>query len=496
MNNPTPFFAPWRPRLAPAGRRCAQTLQPLRQATLSQIEDRLAPALPAGLLLKPAAGDHSRQQVFTLARTWWCWVWQVLQANTSCREVVRQVQALLALGPGPELEGGNSAYCQARAKLPLSLLEKAFAASAQSAEGRARPGLRLQGRPLKVVDGSGAHLADTPSNRAGFPPNKSQRPGGGFPYLRVVALFSAASGALLAKVTGSLRSSELSLFLAGLRSTLRPKDILLGDRAYGVYVVAALLQCGGVDLLARVSVRNRKVDFRRAHQRLGPLDALFIWSKPKTPSPMIALREWLGLPSQITVRVLRVRVVRAGFRTRQLTLVTTLLDAALYPAAQLQQAYARRWRMELCLDDLKTTLGMQSLRCLTPAMVEKELLLFLTAHNFLRWIMAQAAHGQNAPLERISFKGSLDAFRQWTQALAQLGHAKSKRPQRRRLWQRLLQTLGKDLVPDRPGRKEPRAVKKRSKYPHLNKSRHRYREPWSRNKRRRLARAKRKAFLI
>jgi putative transposase len=261
-------------------------------------------------------------------------------------------------------------------------------------------------------------------------------------------------------------------------------------------VLKPVLQLMGVDLIARVSVRNRKVDFRQAGRRWGPLDALFTWSKPKTPSPLLSGLEWLGLPPQITVRVLRLRLEKKGFRTRHLTLVTTLLEAALFPAEELLAAHARRWRMELCLDDLKTTLGMQSLHCLGPRMVQKELLLFLTAHNFLRWIMAEAAQSQNADLDRISFKGSLDAFLQWTQALAQLGHAKNKRSQRRLLWQRLLRTLAADRVADRPGRKEPRAVKKRSKYPHLNKSRHLYRQPWSRNKRRRLARAKRKASLV
>jgi hypothetical protein len=463
---------------------------------LSQIEEQLAPALPPALLQKPAVGDHSRQQVYTLVRTWWCWVWQILQANTSCRQVVRQVQALLGLSQGPELDEANSAYCQARTKLPRPLLEQLFAASAASAEQRGPAATLLQGRPVKVVDGSGAHLPDTPANRAAFPPNQRKRPGTGFPYLRVVALFSAASGALLARATGSLGAGEVSLFLACLRSALRPGDILLGDRSYGVYIVAALLQPLGVDLLARVSIRNRRVDFRQACQRLGHHDALFLWAKPNRPSPMISLLEWLGLPPTITVRVLRVRLTRAGFRTRQLTLVTTLLEPQLYPPDQLVETYARRWRLELCLDDLKTTLGMESLHCLSPKMVEKELLVFLTVHNFLRWIMAEAAQTQNVALDRISFKGSLDAFRQWTQALAQLGHAKSRRHQRRQLWTRLLQTLARDLVPDRPGRKEPRAVKKRSKYPRLDKPRHQYKEPWSRNKRRRLARAKRRASLV
>src|SRR5437899_1859646 len=126
---PTPFFPSLRPILAPMGSRTPDTTRPLRQATLSQIEQTLAPALPPGLLHKPAAGHHSRQRVFHLPRTFWCWIWQIFQTNTSCREVVRQVQALLALLQDGSLDESTSAYCQARGTLPLSLLQQAFAAS-------------------------------------------------------------------------------------------------------------------------------------------------------------------------------------------------------------------------------------------------------------------------------------------------------------------------------------------------------------------------------
>jgi hypothetical protein len=174
----------------------------------------------------------------------------------------------------------------------------------------------------------------------------------------------------------------------------------------------------------------------------------------------------------VEVRLVRAQVRQRGFRTRELTLVTTLLDAQLYPAAELLATYARRWRLELCFDDLKTTLGLETLKCLSPALAEKELLAGLVAHNLLRCVMAQAAQTHAVPLDRISFKGALDALRQFNQALCQ---ARCGR-QRKRLWTALLLTLARDLVPERPGRREPRAVKRRSKYPLLSHPRHQLRD--------------------
>ena len=153
-------------------------------------------------------------------------------------------------------------------------------------------------------------------------------------------------------------------------------------------------------------------------------------------------------------------------------MVTTLLDPELYPAQQILEAYLQRWRMEMCFDDLKTTLQMEQLSCQSPKMVHKELLVFLTAHNFLRWIMAQAAQDHQVALERLSFKGCLDGFRQFNLALSQLGQAKNRARKRESLWSSFLRTLCRDLVPDRPGRREPRAVKRRQKYDWLNKPRH------------------------
>jgi len=464
----------------------------LRGATLAQIENRLAPAFPSQLLAKTDTCDYSRERIFPLFRTFWCWTWQILQANTSCREVVRQVQALFALEERGAVDEATGAYCQARVKLPLPLLEKIFAATAKSVKDKARAGSALQGRPLKVLDGSSTRLADTSSNRQAYPPPKSLKKGCGFPVMKLVVLFSLASGALLARATGTQSMHEVRLCEA-LRAFFLPKDIILADRAYALFPVLAWLQTLQVDMIARVPTRLRRVDFRKAKRRLAPGEGLFQWQKSRKVCAFLPLEEWLGISSEITVRILRVHLRSAGFRTQQLTLVTTLLDQTLYPAGEIVAAYARRWRLEMCLDDLKTTLNMEHLHCRTPLMVEKELLVFLIAHNLLRWLMLDAAQNHSVSLEQISFKGTLDAWRQWTIALCQIATRQVKK--RTQLWNEFLQTLAADLVPERPGRREPRAVKKRSKYPHLNTPRKLFRDKLSRNQQRIRASARKRALL-
>jgi hypothetical protein len=163
---------------------------------------------------------------------------------------------------------------------------------------------------------------------------------------------------------------------------LKKGDILLGDRAYGEYTTLATGPRQGVDVVARLHAR-RKVDFRKA-RRLGKNDGLFVWTKGYQQSEILSATQWSLLPAQITVRLVRFTATIRGFRARRITLVTTLLDPADYPAQDLIALYARRWRLELCLRDLKTMMGMEQLRCKSPDMAEKELLAYLVAHNLIR----------------------------------------------------------------------------------------------------------------
>ena len=481
----TPSFPAWSHQLAPMKARLVDAARQCRQATLAQIEVSLGSFLPASLLAKPATGTHSRERVYPLARTVWGWLWQMLNHNAPCREVVRQVQALHQLHGGPLVDEHTGGYCQARARVPQPILEKAFAATAATAARRAPALSLLRGRTLKAVDGSSLRLADTPANQKKFPHPTAQTRGCGFPVMKLVVLFCLTSGALLARATGTLWDSEAGL-LHRLRSLFKLGDIVLGDRGFGNFPILAWLAGAGVDVLARVPTNSRQVDFRRG-RRLGRWDRVVIWRKGPRQGQWLSPAEWAALPEEVEVRIVRVRVRQAGFRTRELTLATTLLDAQLYPAEELLAAYARRWRLELCFDDLKTTLGLESLKCLSPALAQKELLVGLIAHNLLRCVMAEAAREHAVPVERISFKGTLDALRQFGHAMCQARSAHRKKA----LWAALLLSLARDLVPERPGRCEPRAIKRRSKYPFLSRPRQQQRDRPRRSVRRTLSNAKR-----
>lgn len=475
----TPFFDPWMHLLAPMGSRTAQVLARVRACTLCQLENCFRLCLPEELFPKAAQKANSRDRHYTRWRTFWCSLWQSLNPGASCREVVRQLQALFGLEGGSQISGRTGAYCRARARLPLAQFPKALAATAQFAGQRA-PALSLcKGRPLKVVDGSALTLlADTKKNRQAYPPLQCQPCHPSFPMMRFVVFFSLLSGAILAAAQGSLGVSELSLF-AQLSAQLAKGDILIGDRGFGCYPVIALLQQAlGVDFIGRTT---RRIDGRRRLKRLGRNDWLLEWKKGRVASPWMSALQWQSLPATLTLRAVKGALYQKGFRVRQATLITTLLDAQEYPAEQILLAYLRRWRLEMCLDDLKTTLHMESLRSRSPEMAQKEFYTRLIAHNLVRCAMAQAAAEHQAPLERISFKGSLDGLRQFCQAMAQ---AKSKK-KRQQLWEELLRALAADRVPDRPGRREPRAVKrKKNKYSALARPRDKFRDRLKRHDRR------------
>ena len=347
----------------------------------------------------------------------------------------------------------------------------------------------MGGRPIKAADGSALTLlADTLPNRAAYPAIQCEAGQPSFPMMRLVVLFSLWSGAILAAAQGSLLVSELAL-LGQLSSQLAKGDILLGDRGFGCYPLLAFLQTLGVDFIGRTT---RRIDGRRRLRRLGRNDWLFEWKKGPAPSPWMTPQQRELLPSTLALRAVKGSLYQKGFRVRQITVITTLLDATAYPPPQILAAYLRRWRLEMCLDDLKTTLQMDGLRSRSPQMAQKELFTRLIAHNLIRCAMAQAAAEHGVPLDRISFKGSLDAIRQFSHAMAR---AKSRK-KRAQLWNDLLRARAADLVPKRPGRREPRAVKrKKNRYPRLRGPRHLFRDQPKRNDRRKISRLRKIALM-
>ncbi len=468
----TSNFPAWRRKLAAYGRRARRC----RQQTPVELESQCRRFLSARTLAPPTEDKRRRRRVFFHSRVFWCFLWQVLQPRTSCRAVVRQVQAFCETEQ-QRFDENTSAYCQARGRLPSVCLQQALMESARSADRLSLQGVPGWTRPIKVVDASSVRLPDTDANRKLYPYPSGQRPGCGFPVMQVCGLYSLASGAILKTVQGPWAANEVRLF-KDLWPELQSGDILMGDRPFGAYVLLALLPLRGVDVVSRLHQGRR---FQRRHaKKIGPSQWLVTWTKPPQRPDYLTVEEWATVPGEITVRIIHVRVEAKGFRTKELWISTTLLDPITYPAEQVAQLYLRRWDMELCFRDLKTAMGMEELRCRSPAMVHKELLAFLVAHNFIRCLIAQAASTHHVCRTRISFKGAVDAARSFYQAMRLARSARKANS----LYRRLIEILARDRVPLRPGRREPRAVKRRPKpYARLTKPRHIFREVAHRGKR-------------
>ena len=199
----TPFFALWRARLAPMGQRVVQ----LRQQSLCHLDLLFNRFLPPALLAQADEGLNSRERVFSLRRTFFAFLYQVLNPDCPCREVVRQIQALFTLHQNRDVDG-TSAYCQARARLALDTLSRLRCAAAAQAE-KARQ--LWHGFRVKVVDGTTTSLPDTPKNQRAYPQPGSQKPGCGFPLLKLVGVFSLSTGALLDYARGDKHQHELGL---------------------------------------------------------------------------------------------------------------------------------------------------------------------------------------------------------------------------------------------------------------------------------------------
>jgi hypothetical protein len=423
MSSKTPFFQAFGPLLF--GRPARRSLQKLgRLNSLQELYELFGHVLPERLLAPAEKGTNSRERLFSTQVTFWAFAAQILSPGTACREIVRRVEAWWQESAGLQQapSTSTSAYCQARARLDPATLELIRAELAWSLERNVLAEERsLGGRPVKMVDGTGLSMPDTPENQALWPQPASQKPGCGFPSMKLVGLFSLSSGALLEAATGNLHTHESTLFRT-LWSKLQKGDIVLGDRGFCSYAAIAALQAQrGVDSVLRLH-QMRKADFRTG-RRLGPDDRLVVWQKPMQRTDAWSAEEFAALPETLALRMVRLRVAAKGFRTKSVVLVTTLLDVEAYPAEALRELYGERWGVEMHFAQIKTFLAMDVLRCKSPELIAREVLMHQIAYNLVRSLMQRSAHLHRAPLERLSFKGTLDTLRHWSGLIAAAGRA-------------------------------------------------------------------------
>ena len=355
-------------------------------------------------------------------------------------------------------------YCKARERLPEKLLADLARDQGAQLHRDVPPGGLLGGRPIKIVDGTTLSMPDTPENQKAYPQQRGQKPGLGFPILRLVGLISLSCGAVLDVAMAPYRGKQTgeTALLRQVLGSLRTGDILLADAIFCNYWMIALLLERGVDLLGRHGGKRRG-DFRQG-QRLGRDDPIVSWQKPARP-PWLSRKLYDRLPETLTIREVRVGVSQKGFRCRHLLLVTTLRDAQAYPRQELATAFRCRWHAELDLRSIKDVMQMDVLRCKTPAMVRKEIWMHLLAYNLIRKLMAQAAAAAGVDPRDLSFKGTLQTL----VAFAAAGWACPER--RNELYAAALRAVAAHRVNNRPDRVEPRAVKRRKKQVYLTEPR-------------------------
>lgn len=451
-------FSYFRSRRGKSARRLLIEKAKLRQRSLSILSQQLEDLVPAAMLEQSDVSAFSRRRIYTKARTFWGFFSQILDADGGCREAVRRIQAGLSIEQKKMPSASTAAYCKARAKLDTETLRRILIRTTDALALCSKPSA-LNQRRVVVADGTGLSMPDTAENQDRWPQSRTQKPGCGFPYARLLALFDLSTGGHLSHALGNKHNAELPA-LRTQWDALKGGDILLGDGGFCSYFDMAQLQLREIDSVVALK-RRKPVPADQATAILGPDDLLIQWDRPRWNNGNSYTAEALEqTPNALPLRQIKVTIKEPGFRTQSLHLVTTLTDPEAYPAQQLIELYRRRWQVELYFRDIKSTMGMDVLRCRKPGLVENEILMHLIVYNSLRWIMIKAQSRFSDSGARISFKASMQAIRQWEpMTIPQHMTAQQLLQQSANL----LWAIAAATVPDRPGRSEPRCLKKRPK---------------------------------
>ncbi|MCP5443706.1 MAG: IS4 family transposase [Chromatiaceae bacterium] len=405
---------------------------------------------PQLLELTDAYLPEHRERLYPPTVTLSMFIKQVLEVDGSCQKAVNGWAAQRAaegLSPRSVRTGG---YCKARQRLPVEMMIALTRETGKLLCDQANTGWRWRGRTVKLVDGTGISMPDTPDNQEQYPQSSNQAPGVGFPLARLVGVICLSTGAVVDAAMGPFQGKgrDEHALLRKIQNALRPGNVVLADALYCSYWLIATLQADSIDVLFEQH-GSRITDFRRGH-RLGTRDHVVSWKKPARPDWMTP-EEYAACPDELAVR---------EFRVDGRVLVTTMRDPRKARKKELSDLYLQRWHVELDFRNIKTTLGMDVLRCMTPKMVEKELWVNLLAYNLIRLLMAQAAAESGLQPRQLSFKHTVQIWTQWT--LLNTGKNQD--------WQRdiLFKLIAQIRVGERPGRLEPRARKRRPKpYPWL-----------------------------
>jgi hypothetical protein len=401
-------------------------------------------------------------RIYTPLVTLWVFLSQVLSADHSCRAAVaRLIAHRVSQGQRP-CSPETGAYCQARKRLPEKFFSAVACLVGRALDDEVDDKWLWKGRRVYMFDGTTVSMPDTAANLKAYPKTYNQKPGLGFPIARVGAICSLSCGAILnvgfCRYAGK-GQGEVSL-LRRMWDTFRPGDVLLADSLMSNWTGIVMLKERGCELVSRLNKGRRKADFRKGI-RLGKDDHVVCWRKPNSIRS-VDRKTYNSFPDEVAIREVRVRVEQAGFRTKTVVVVTTLLDPKQTTKEDLAKLYRARWNNELDLRSIKSTMQMEVLRCRTPELVRKEVWTHVLAYNLIRTIMAQAASKHGKDPRSISFKGAIQTLEAFQPVIAIQGERNSAI--RSNLYQQLLDAIAAHQVADRPDRFEPRLRKRRPKH--------------------------------
>jgi hypothetical protein len=383
---------------------------------LRQFKADVAKALSAEIIRKvcDCLGHVWRDRVLDPVTTIHVFLLQILHGNTACSALSRLAG----------LAFSATAYCQARKRLPLMVFAVLMQRVCDSLILEKDETGRWHGHRTWTIDGSSFSTSDEPELQEYFGQPSAQAKGCGFPVAHMLALFHAGTGFLQQVLASPWKTHDMK-HAATMHPEMEEGDILVADRGFASFAHLALLFMRKMHAVFRCH-QKQIVNFRvgRKHtkqckprkglprsryvRRLGRWDQLVEYTKPKTKPKWMDQEAYEALPETLLLRELRFLTPQRGYRTRVITIVTTLVDPDTYTAAEIAELYLSRWQIEVNFRHLKTTMGLEVLHCKTVEGVLKELYMFAITYNLVRLVMLEASRRQQVPLERISF---IDALR-------------------------------------------------------------------------------------
>lgn len=434
----------------------AQKRQSLVEGTLD-FQAQFIEEVPPELLERHS--ETQRISHFPDHLTFWAFFGQVASDDASCAAAVAHVQSWAEQRGLPIPSANTGAYCQARADLPLKLLEAVNDSLLSQLNAQLPTSAHWRGLRPRAEDGTSAQMPDTASNREKYPYPHGQEDGCGFPMVRLGGLMDLSHGGMCQFATSDMNTSELSNHYE-LEEHLNCGDVFIGDRLYSNYELMQRLQVKGVHFVGRTH-QSRKIDFRKG-RKISPNERLVVWGKPiqQPRGSGLSKEQWDALPEQLEVRLIRCKGPDREGKQKTRYLSTTLLDSQAYPAEEVASLYFHRWEIEVRFRDIKTTLGMEMLRTKSPEMIEKELLMHQIVYNIMRLIMLKSAIDHGINHRRLSFRGTQQVIHAFVHNFCDLAKRPLLRIQQRA---KMLERIAERVVTERPGRNEPRRVKRRPK---------------------------------